>query len=207
MKLLALVTALALPALALADTPAPGTAKTKTTAPATAKMADEDVKLVAHIHAVNEMEISMGKIAKSKGSAAVKKYGDELLTDHTNGDKDLTAFAKTKGLNKIPSDTPPTEAAKKEQAEMNTKIADLMKMKAGAEFDKQFLNMMVMGHDTEIARLDAAIPMIKDVDLSSKMKDLKPVLQRHADTARELQKSAPTASAEPMKPMPATAKK
>lgn len=209
MKKLALVAALALalPSLALADAIGDTNAKVKAKADekkaadktmdktgSSTKLADEDLKLVAHVHAVNLMEEDMGKLAAAKGSAAVKKYGQELQTDHMNGDKDLTAFAKTKGVAKIPADVPPTEAGKKDKAEMDAKVADLKKMKAGPEFDKQFLNMMVMGHDTEIARLDTAIPMIKDSDLSSKMKDLRPVLQRHADTARELQKATPTAS-------------
>ena len=54
--------------------------------------------------------------------------------------------------------------------------------------------MIVMGHEGEVAKLEAALPNIKDADLASKMRDLKPILQRHADAARALRKSAPTAS-------------
>jgi putative membrane protein len=202
MKKLALVAALtlALPSLALADAIGDTNAKVKAkadekkAADKPTKLADEDIKLVAHVHAVNLMEQDMGKLAAAKGSAAVKKYGAELQKDHMDGDKDLTAFAKAHGVAKIPADVAPTEAGKKDKADMDAKVASLKKMKAGAEFDKQFLDLMVMGHDTEIARLDTAIPMIKDNDLQSKMKDLRPVLQRHADTARELQKQTPTAS-------------
>jgi putative membrane protein len=187
---LALITALALPAVAIADDmkkPAPAD-KTK----AAAKLVDDDVKLVAHVHHVNLMEIDMGKLAQKMGGDAVKKYGAALLKDHSDGDKDLTAFAKTKGVAKIPADAPPTEVAKKEMDEMMAKMAELKKMK-GAEFDRQFLVMMQTGHDSELGKLTVAIPTIQDMDLQTKMKDLQPVLQRHADTARELQKAAPTA--------------
>lgn len=205
--ILAAFIALALPSVALAEAPTTGTTKQKPAAPATAKLADEDVKLVAHVHHVNMMEIDMGKLAKTKGTAGVKKYGEMLVKDHTDGNKDLVAFAKTKGIAKIASAAPMTETEKKEHDEMMAKMKELKAVKNGAEFDRQFLTMMQADHDKEIARLDAALPGIKDADLAVKMKDLRPVLQRHADTARELSRNTPTASAAPGKTGPTTATK
>lgn len=201
---LAFIAALAVPALATADDmkkPAPAD-KTKVAA----KLADDDVKLVAHVHHVNMMEIEMGKLAQKQGGDAVKKYGATLVKDHTDGDKDLAAFAKTKGVAKIPADVPATDAAKKEMDDMMAKVAEVKKLK-GAEFDRQFLLMMTAAHDAEVGKLTAALPMIQDADLKTKMTDLQPVLQRHADTARDLQKAAPTASVTPATPTtPATKK-
>lgn len=196
--MLALVAALALPSLALADgTMRPGDTTTKT-APktdtkTTAKMDDADVKLIAHVHHVNGMEMDMGKLAAAKATGGVRTYGQTLMKDHQDGDKDLVAFAKKKGIAMIPADVPPTEADKKEHADMMAKMAELKKLK-GAEFERQFLDMMASGHDKELAKLDAALPNIKDADLAAKMRDLRPVLQRHADTAKDLQKNTPTAS-------------
>jgi putative membrane protein len=197
--ILAAFIALALPSLALAD--APVAQKPTAPTPAQTKLADEDIKLVAHIHHVNLMEIDMGKLAKAKGSAGVKKYGETLVKDHTSGDKDLVAFAKSKGITRIPADVPATEADRKAQEEMMSKMKALKDLK-GATFDREFLAMMQVAHDTEVVKLDAALPGIKDPDLAIKMKDLRPVLQRHADTARELNKNAPTASVTPGKTAP-----
>lgn len=196
--MLALVTALALPSLALADGPMKNgdtTTKTdpKTDTKTTAKLDDGDVKLIAHIHHVNGMEMEMGKLAAAKATGGVRTYGQTLMKDHSDGDKDLVAFAKKKGLATIPAFVPPTEADKKDHADMMAKIAELKKMK-GADFERQFLMMMVDGHDKTIAAVDAALPNIKDADLVAKVRDLRPVLQRHADTARDLQKNTPTAS-------------
>ena len=188
--MLALVAALALPSLALADDMKKTDAPAKT---ATTKMDDGDVKLVAHVHHVNQMEMDMGKLAAAKATGGTRTYGQTLMKDHQDGDKDLTAFAKKKGIAKIPADVPPTGADKQEMADMMAKVAELKKLK-GAEFERQFLMMMADGHDKELAKLDAALPNIKDADLAAKMRDLRPVLQRHADTARDLQKNAPTAS-------------
>jgi putative membrane protein len=153
----------------------------------TAKLADDDVKLVAHIHHVNMMEIDMGKLAQKMGSAGgVKSYGATLIKDHTDGDKDLSAFARTRGLAAIPADDGASHA------DMKAKMAELQKLK-GPEFDRQFLTMMQADHQTEIAKLTTAMPNIKDKELQTKMKDLQPVLQRHADAARDLLKATPTA--------------
>ncbi|MBA3458466.1 MAG: DUF4142 domain-containing protein [Deltaproteobacteria bacterium] len=206
--ILAVLTALALPSLAIADGPVAQKPTAPAPAPAKTKLADEDVKLVAHVHHVNMMEISMGKLAKVKGTAGVKKYGEMLVKDHTVADKDLVVFAKSKGIAKIPADVPPTEAEKKEHAETMAKMKALKTMK-GAAFDREFLAMMQVGHDTEVMKLDAALPGIKDADLAMKMQDFRPVLQRHADTARELNKDVPAVSIAPDKAAPnaPTAKK
>lgn len=197
----AFIAALGVPTLATADDmkkPAPADK-----AKASAKLVDEDLRLVAHVHHVNMMEIDMGKLAQKQGGDAVKKYGVALVKDHTDGDKDLTAFAKTKGVAKIPADVPATDAAKREADDMMAKMADLKKLK-GAEFDRQFLVLMQSGHEAEVGKLTAALPAIQDADLKTKMTDLQPVLQRHADTARELAKAAPTASMDPAPTTPTT---
>jgi putative membrane protein len=189
---IALTTALALSALGVAtadDKKTPAADKTKA-----AKLADDDLKLVAHIHHVNLMEIDMGNLAqKSGGSDGIKKYGAMLVKDHSDGDKDLIAFAKTRGVSPIPPDVPSTDAAKREHDDMMKKMSDLKKLK-GAEFDRQFLTTMEAAHRAELAKLAAATPSIKDPELKTKMTDLQPVLQRHADTAHDLLKATPTAS-------------
>lgn len=181
---LALITALALPTLAVADTKTP-TPATDTKA---VKLADGDVKIVAHLHHVNQMEIDVGKAAQKSATAGVKSFGDTLVKDHQSNDKELTAFAKTHKLATIPGDKPETDADKQEQKEMMTDVAHLKTLK-GAEFDKAFLTMMVSGHDKELAKIDVSIGAAGDPDLQTMLKAVKPVLQRHADEARDLQKN------------------
>src|SRR5262245_33402966 len=105
-RALAIVSALALPTLAIADDQSknPPTDKTneKTTNTATdktpgknektAKLSDGDTKIVAHLHHVNKMEIDMGKLAEKNGTPTVKSYAMTLVTDHQSNDKDLTAL-------------------------------------------------------------------------------------------------------------------
>jgi putative membrane protein len=174
---------LGLPAAAIA-----GPTPAKTTAPAnpSSKLSDLDTQMIAHQHAVNQTEIAMGKLAQADGSAAVKKYGATLVKDHTQGDKDITALAKKKGITTIPADMAMSDADKKDQADMTAKLKG---MKKGADFDRMFLDMMSSAHDREITKIDADIAVVTDPDLKAALTKTKPVLQSHSDTAKSLQKT------------------
>ena len=184
-RALAIIAALALPTLAVADDKTPPTDKTTDK---TDKLSADEVKIVAHLHHVNQMEIDVGKIAQKNGTAHVKSYSDTLEKDHKSADADLTAFAKKHGLKTLPTEKPDTDAAKQEQKDMTAQVAHLKTLK-GAEFDKEFLNMMVTGHEQEVARIETSINTTSDQDFQTFLKSVKPMLQRHEDTARDLQKS------------------
>jgi putative membrane protein len=207
-RALAIISALALPAVALADdkTPADNTKSDTTKSDtASAKLSDSDAKIVAHLHHVNQMEIDLGKAAQKSGTAGVKTYGETLVTDHQSADKDLTSFAKTHKLATIPADKPMTDADKQEDKEMQSQVTKLKSLK-GAEFDREFLNMMAAGHDKELAKIDVAMGAATDPDLQSMLKATKPVLQRHADQARDLQKNPQAAADMPADKVPTSTK-
>jgi len=159
-----------------------------------AKLNDGDTKIIAHLHHVNMMEIDAGRIAQKNGTAAVKSYGETLVKDHQSNDKDLTSFAKQHKLAAIPADKPQNDADKQDDKDMAATMAHLRSLK-GSEFDKAFLGMMVSGHDKELAKIDTSIGSASDPDLKSMLTSVKPVLQRHSDQAKDLQKS-PQASAD-----------
>lgn len=171
--------------LAAAAGPNTTTPKTSTPANPAAKLSELDTQMIAHQHAVNQTEIAMGKVAQANGTAAVKKYGAMLVKDHTQGDKDMTALAKRKGISTIPADTAMSESDKKEQADMTAKL----KGEKGAAFDRDFLSMMAADHDREITKIDADIAVVTDADLKAALQKTKPVLQKHADDAKSLQKT------------------
>jgi putative membrane protein len=188
LRTLAIIAALALPTLAVADE------TTTKSSDKAAKLSANDVKVIAHVHHVNQTEIDLGKAAQKNGTAAIKSYAETLVTDHQNADKELAALGKKHSLSSIPADKPDTDAGKQEQKDMTAAITHLKTLK-GAEFDKEFLSMMVTDHEKEIARIDVALAATgTDPDLQTWLKSLRPVLQRHADQARDLQKAAQTSS-------------
>lgn len=191
MKIKALVVfaALATPVVALAQGTPVNPAPTTVTPAQPAKLQQDDIPLVAHLHHVHQMEIDMGMLAQRRGGKAVKRYGAQLVKDHQQNDKALAAFAKKRGVAKIPVEKPATEAAQKEQQDAIATVARLGALK-GAAFDREFLLTTVMDHDREIGRNLVAIAAARDGDLQAFLRDVTPVLQRHADAARELQRSA-----------------
>ena len=193
----ALAALLALPLVASADDTKGSTTTTTTTTQkkttdktASTKISDADLQVMAQMHHVNQDEIAMGKTAEMKGSTqAVKSFGKMLVTDHQAADKDLLALARKHGQT-IPAYKPTNEADQKDEKD-DKDMATKVKGEKGAEFDKDFLSMMVMGHEKVLAKLDTAMGMVTSDDLKTAIQNVKPTLQKHADTARDLQKNSP----------------
>ena len=95
----------------------------------------------------------------------------------------------------IPAAKPETQAEKQEMAEAKKQAAGLKKLK-GADFDREYLRMMVTDHDRELAKIDTNMAKVQNAQLLDILSATKPMLQHHADEARELQKSSPQASHE-----------
>ena len=97
---------------------------------------------IAHIVVTaNQVDIDAGKLAASNGTnAEVKKFGQQMVTDHTGVNKQATDLA-TK-LKVTPADNP-TSKSLKEGGDKN--IAKLKGLK-GAEFDKAYMDNEVAYH-------------------------------------------------------------
>ncbi|MDB4953841.1 MAG: hypothetical protein JWO36_1410 [Myxococcales bacterium] len=201
-KTIALIAALSAAALASADdTKGTTSTKDRTTdtsktdkKTAKAKPTDAELQVLAHYHHLNQAEIDMGKLAQKVGATrGVKNYGMMLVTDHGKNDREILAFAKKSGVT-VPKETPANEAEAKDMKDDEDAMMKLHTMK-GADFDREFLSMMVQGHEKELAKIDTNIGKVSNSDLQAMLKDdTKPMLQKHEDAARELQKSNAQAS-------------
>jgi len=200
-KTIVFIAALALPAVAAADEPKTGTTTTEKTKPIdkpkVEKLADTDVQVIVHQHRLDLKVVDLGKLGQKRGGAAVKSFGEALIRDHQAADKDTVAFAKKHGIVKIPAEVAKTDD---EKAELKTAKESLAKLKLlkGAEFDREFANMVAMEHEKEIVKMSAAIPMVANADLAAMLRNKQPMLQRHADQAKELVKgTTPVSSVTP----------
>jgi len=156
------------------------------------KLTDDEKAMMDHVHAVNQTEIQMGKMAQTKSTTAgVKDYGKALVKDHLKADDDLTSLAKKRSYT-IGKDKPKTDADKATMKDDENEMAKLATLK-GADFDREFLSMMVVAHEREMAKLDTFISSATDADLKTALQDVKPVMQKHVDSAKDLQKNAPSA--------------
>jgi putative membrane protein len=151
-------------------------------------LGDSEVRIVAHVHAVDRLEIELGRLAQSNGTPAVKGYGRMLANDHTAFDNKLVAFANRRGLSPIPADETMAPA---EKADVDAEKGKLQALRGGA-FDREFLPFMKTSHDNEIEKLDKNMGDIHDPELKSMMQALKPQLQHHADEAQRLERGEQT---------------
>ena len=178
--------------LALIATPAyaDDAAKTTDTAKTTKKqkLTANELQVLAHYYELNLLEVDLGKAAVKLGSSpAVKAYGEMLVTDHGKSNVEIKALAKKLGQ-AIPKEKPATDADKQEKADTKKAAVALKKLK-GADFDREYLRMMVEGHDKELTKVDTFLASVEHTELAEMVRAKKPTLQKHADQARELQKT------------------
>jgi putative membrane protein len=156
------------------------------------RMMDAEIKVMAHLHRINLLEIDLGHLAQTNTNRdAVRDYGRMLVRDHTKSDNALLALAKRRGVI-IPTDSPVTDADRDEQMNESTDV-DRLHQLHGTAFDNDFLPMMVKAHEKEGDKLSAEIGQVEDKGLSAILVSAKPVFKHHADEARRLMNSNPQA--------------
>jgi putative membrane protein len=113
-------------------------------------------------------EVNTGKLATQKGkNAEVKKFGAQMVADHSKANAELMAIVKTKNWN-IPQPSPTVVAP------------DAMLTKStGIEFDKSYVNMMVKDHKKTVALFERAASSSPDPQLKAFAAKTLPVLKHH----------------------------
>jgi putative membrane protein len=153
----------------------------------------DQTQLLQKLHHVNQEEIKAGELAQQKGSSSdVKSYGAMLVKDHQQADRELTTLA---GKVNVDLTAMKTDQESREKREVKQhKMEQLQKM-TGKDFDRGFAQMMVNGHQQVIDVVKNSRDDVKP-DVKSFLDKQLPVLQKHADMAKDLlNKSATTATA------------
>ena len=161
------------PALAQERPRQPTTISPKSLAPTTFN----EATFVAKASSGGIHEVEMGKLALAHASnGEVKKFGQMMVDDHSKANRQLMIAAKENGLS----------VATKMSADQE-KHYDLLKdMREG--FDKAYIDHMVKDHEEDLAAFTAASRQAKTPAIKQFATDTIPVIQKHLDRARELQK-------------------
>ena len=98
---------------------------------------------------INEMavagkaEVELGNLAAQRAqNSDVKAFGQMMVKDHTQANTELTQIAKQMNV------TPPAQLDMKHR-----ELVDRLSKLKGAEFDREYMNAMVMGHEEVSAKL------------------------------------------------------
>ena len=111
-----------------------------------------DAQIASIVVTANQVDIDAGKLAEANATNPdVKKFGAQMVTDHTGVNKSATELVKK--LNVTPQDNP-TSQSLKSGGEKN--LANLKSLK-GAAFDKAYIDHEVVYHQQVLDALDKTL--------------------------------------------------
>lgn len=123
-------------------------------------------------------EVEFGKLAQEKAmNPRVKNFGEMMVKDHSAANDDLKSIAGKKNV-MLPNDLG------KHQKHMD----DLNK-KTGADFDKEYMKMMVDDHKEDIDAFEKIANNGTDPDVKTFASQKLPILRKHLDSAKAINES------------------
>jgi putative membrane protein len=124
-------------------------------------------------------EVALGKLALEKSNTPeIQKFAQRMVTDHTKANAELTALAKTKGME------PPAKLDSKHAA-----MVESLESQDGAAFDAAYAQHMNMDHSKAIELFEGAAKS-PDADLATFAKKTLPTLKEHKAMAEKLPRKA-----------------
>ena len=144
-----------------------------------------DAHIAAIVVTANQVDIDAGKLAASKAAnAEVKKFGQQMVTDHQGVNKSAVDLA-TK-LKVTPQENDTSRALK---AAGDKNLAKLEKL-TGAAFDKAYIDSEIAYHAQVIEALDKTlIPNAKNAELKALLVKVRPAFVAHMEHAKQVQSS------------------
>ena len=122
-------------------------------------------------------EIFMARVATLKSdNNDVKDYANMIEKDHNAALKDIVQLMKEKRVSRPP--------AVDDQTKQH--ISTLNDLK-GPEFDREFVNMMVSGHEQAIEMYQSELSTVQNPDLKDYIEGLMPKLEMHLEKGQQLQ--------------------
>jgi len=111
------------------------------------KVSNEDKSFVNELAVANMAEVELGKMAIERSTnAEVKKFGQMMVDDHTAAGDKLKAVASQHNV-------PVPAALDDTHIDLRDKLAKLQ----GADFDREYMNAMVDGHEAVSGKLESRI--------------------------------------------------
>ncbi len=155
----------------------PGMAQTKMHKAAGPAMTDQ--QFVDFAAQTDMVEANLGQLAQTNAkSQDVKDYGQTVAADHTKDFSDLNAAAQQANL------TVPTAI----DSAHNKEMIDPFQKLNGAAFDHKYIREMIAGHTKAIAVYKKEADDAQNPAIKSYAQNALPVLQKHLDAAKALEK-------------------
>jgi putative membrane protein len=145
----------------------------------------DDAQIAHIVVTANQVDIDAGKLAASMATnPEVKKFGQQMVTDHTGVNKQAADLAAK--LKVTPADNPTSQSLK---AGGDKNVATLKGLK-GAAFDKAYVDNEVAYHQAVLDAVDKTlIPSASNAELKALLVKVRPAFVAHLEHAKKLQAS------------------
>ena len=121
------------------------------------------------------MELQLAEMAQQKASSQeVKDFGKRIQTDHAQAEQKLQALAQEASI------ALPTSMTKKEQRDVD-KLSKL----SGAEFDKEYMKMMVKDHEKSVKDYQKASEDVAEPAVKQFINQMLPTQKEHLQLAQD----------------------
>jgi putative membrane protein len=136
----------------------------------------QDAGFIREAAGVNLMEVQLGQTAQARAmNASVKQFGQRMVNDHTNLENQLVSLAASNGLQL-------KQALSSKQQDNVNRLNKL----SGQSFDSAYINLMVKGHQEDIAKFQTQSQSAKAVQVRTFATNSLPVLQQHLSLATQV---------------------
>lgn len=136
----------------------------------------QDSKIIFKIAGSNLLEIRLGQLAQEKAtSPAVKTFGQQMVTEHTNMHNQLTALVSKNGGQFKPG-----------MSKENQQEVERLEKLSGAEFDRSYMSSMVQHHQEDVAYLQNEGQAARSSEARQLVASGLPVLQQHLNMAMQV---------------------
>lgn len=120
------------------------------------------------------MEVQLGQLAQTKAtSPAVKQFAETMVTEHSKANDELKTLAQQKNI------TLPTSLTEDHQ-----KKYDDLNQKQGAEFDREYMNLMVKAHEEDVDEFEDQAQDGNDPELKAWASEKVSSLKQHLEMAK-----------------------
>jgi putative membrane protein len=135
-----------------------------------------DSRFILEASSSNLLEIRLGQLAQSKATnQSVKQFGQQMVTDHSNLQNQLTASVSKGGTQFKPGMT-----------DVQEKEVDRIEKLSGAEFDREYMSAMVQHHQQDVATFQSMSQTARSAEARQIVTNGLPVLQRHLSMATQI---------------------
>jgi len=120
-------------------------------------------------------EVELGRLATQRaGDASVREFGARMVADHSRANSELKSIAAKKGM-QLPAEI---------TSDQKSEVDKLSKM-SGAEFDKEYMSMMLKDHETDVKDFDTQSKEGNDAEIKAFAGKTLPTLQQHLQMAQQ----------------------